>query len=862
MSILPHSIRLVLLILVRTTLRHWKQKLGSYLLLLAIVAVGVGAFNGIRQASRSASANFGLFNQAVSGQSDFLIESPTQRLSTDVLPRLSNLAGDPDWHMVPVIEGSVTALDSENQPAQQLRLVGLDLMSLANLPDLVENKIDFGEDESSWYDWLGSENLVWIGQATADKLGVEEGGEITIVASGRRQQMGIRKIIKPDGSALPDDLVIADIPTVQSLLSRPREINRVEVILNRPDLRQDSGYLNEVEKRLTRGLPENISLSPTENRAVDRAAMTAAFRLNLTILSLIAILVGAYLILQALDAAVVRKRTEFATLISLGVSRQVLFLVSLLESIIIGLIGSVAGIGVGWFFAYFSAQMLADTVNALYFATTLDAISLTWMDCVFGVGLGLFFTLLAGWLPARDAMQTPPAQVLSKGDWSPGFTWLQKPKVGLFLLLSGGVCLLFPPLSLEGGGKIPVGGFLSAGFWILGSALLAGHALVMLASWFRPVCTQPVSRLACSRLQDGSSRHRLAVAGLVVAVGMVTGMFQMVDSFRYTIEEWFDIRFQAELYISERGVTGAGTINGIDPTIMDELVQDETIAYADVVYISYAKPKEGITILSGVDMKAWTTSIKQLWYKPPGSFISEVGAEPALISETFARRFDLINGGVTELDTPSGRKKISPIGIFSDYGNEFGTAAVDIKTWKAWTQSERPINVSLYLNEGTDVNQVRDRLRLSFPGLDVRNGKELRDVALGIFEQTFKATSALNIIGLVVAFAGLLLGLFSIFDESSRTWLTLRHLGFSNRQFLISAGIEGAGIGLAAWLSGSIIGLVLGWLLVRVINVQSFGWTLLWHVPYIDFLIFGIMLVLTGFLSGCLASAYWNFKRK
>jgi putative ABC transport system permease protein len=69
--------------------------------------------------------------------------------------------------------------------------------------------------------------------------------------------------------------------------------------------------------------------------------------LNLTILSLIAILVGAYLILQALDAAVVRKRTEFATLISLGVSRRVLFITSLLESIIIGLIGSVAGIGVG-----------------------------------------------------------------------------------------------------------------------------------------------------------------------------------------------------------------------------------------------------------------------------------------------------------------------------------------------------------------------------------------------------------------------------------------------------------------------------------------------------------------------------------
>jgi len=142
--------------------------------------------------------------------------------------------------MVPVIEGSVTALDSDNQPAQQLRLVGLDLLSLANLPDLVENKIDFGQDEASWYDWLGSENQVWIGQTTAEKIGVKEGGEVTILASGRRQQMRVRKILKQEGSALPDDLVIADIPTVQSLLSRPREINRVEVVLSQS--RSSPGY--------------------------------------------------------------------------------------------------------------------------------------------------------------------------------------------------------------------------------------------------------------------------------------------------------------------------------------------------------------------------------------------------------------------------------------------------------------------------------------------------------------------------------------------------------------------------------------------------------------------------------------------
>ena len=856
------SFRLAILLLFRTTFRHWRKNLGSYFLLIGIVAVGVGAFNGIRQASRSASANFGLFNQAVSGQSDFLIESPTQRLNSNILQDLAQISKDPDWHLLPVIEGSVTSLDSNGSPNQQLRLVGLDLLSLANLPSLMESKFDFGKEEPNWYEWLGSENFVWIGRETGRKLGIEEGDEISFLASGRVREMVVRKFIDASSVSFPDDLVIGDLPTVQNLLSRKGELNRIEVIVDQIDMRENLNFLQGIKDRITKNLPKNLTLKATQNRAADRASMTAAFRLNLTILSLIAILVGAYLILQALDAAVVRRRAEVATLISLGVNRGVLFITFLFESAVIGILGSILGIGVGWFFAFLSAQMLADTVNALYFATTIEAISLTLQDCLFGLCLGFLFTLLAGWLPARDAMQTPPAQILSRGDWSPGFSWLRKSRVGIVLILSGLIFLVFPPFPLAGGGKMAIGGFLASGCWILGAALLSGHVLVRLAGLIKPYCAGPITRLVFSRLQDGSSRHRLAVAGLVVAVGMVTGMFQMVDSFRITIEEWFDVRFQADLYVSERGVTGAGTINGIDPLVMDKLVQENMVSYADIVYISYAKPPEGITILSGVDMRAWSSQIRQLWLKKPGSLKPVEGCEPALISETFARRFDLIDGGFIELDTMTGKKKISPIGIFSDYGNEFGTAAVDIPIWKEWTQSERPINVSLYLGKGSNVNEIRDQLRLSYPGLDVRNASELRDVALGIFEQTFKATSALNGIGLMVAFAGLLLGLFAIFDESSRTWFTLGYLGFSRKQFLLTAGLEGAAIGMGAWISGSLVGVALGWLLINVINVQSFGWTLQWHLPWTDFVIFGLLLFVIGFLSGVLSAALWIRKQK
>lgn len=855
-------LQLVWLLLTRMTFRHWRRKVGHYLLLLGIVAVGVGAFNGIRQASRSASANFGLFNQAVSGQSDFLIESPVQRLQEDELNQLQQLGKNPDWHLVPVVEGSVTAVELGGVGKKQLRLIGLDLLALGNLPTLKQKSLGFSEKGANWYDWLGSEDEVWVGHALADSLGVREGDTISFLASGRMSKMKIRMILDDPESNLPDDLVLGDLPTIQNLLSRTGELNRVEVVVSEVERREDKEYLAEIEGRLRKELPSNLTLSPTENRAADRAAMTAAFRLNLTILSLIAILVGAYLILQALDAAVVRRRAEIATLRSLGVDGSVLFTTYIIEALILGTVGSFAGIGVGQVLALGAVGMLADTVNALYFATSVEALSITSIDIIVGMVLGVTFSLLAGWLPARDATLTPPAQILAKGDWSPGFLWLRRPMIGILLLAAGGVALWIPPFTMEAGSKMPVGGFLAAGFWILGAALLSGHVLVLLSGFVRPLCSGPVARIASSRLRDGSSRHRLAVAGLVVAVSMVTGMFQMIESFRGTIEEWFDVRFQADLYISESGVTGAGSINGIDPKLMDELLGQPNIKYADVMRVCYAKPAKGVTVLAGVDITYWSQGARQIWLKKPGSLEAIKGAEPALVSETFARRFGVLDGGVVELLTPIGMRKVSPFGIFCDYGNEFGMAAISHVAWTKWTGTNRAVNVSLYLKDRSKLNEMRDRLRIAYPGLDIRNERELRDVALGIFEQTFQATHALSLIGLAVAFAGLLLGLLSIFDESTQTWLTLKHLGFSTARFVWAAGLEGAGIGLAAWLAGSITGLALGWLLVFVINVQSFGWTLLWTVPFGNILWFGVLLTGVGLLSGMISATYWNFCRR
>jgi putative ABC transport system permease protein len=761
-----------------------------------------------------------------------------------------------DWHLLPVVEGSMTQLDAASEPVRQLRLIGLDLIALSNLPNFIEQDFQIGRDQGEWYQWVGRSDRIWVSHDFAAESSLSAGDRFTVSLAGRVRELEIAGVLGDGQAGLPEDLVIADLPAVQNWLARAGEIDRVEVIVDDREVAQAPEALAEIEARLRAELPEALRLRAAEARAADRAGMTEAFRLNLMILSLIAMLVGAYLILQALDAAVVRRRNEIATLKSLGVSARSILFCLLFEAGLIGLIGSALGIGVGLILASGAVHILADTVNALYFATSVESIRLEPSDILVGSGIGFCFSLLAGWLPARDAMFTPPAQILARGDWSPGFRWLRSPRLGILILIAGCLCLLIPPPALEGGARMPVGGFLAAGFWIFGAALLSGELMVLLARALRQFGLGPVSRLGLSRLADGSSRHRLAVAGLVVAVGMVTGMLQMVGSFRGTIVDWFDVRFQADLYVSERGIGGASTVNGIDPAIMSALRSHPDVEYADTLFITHVEAPRGPTVLGGVDFEAWTTRIAQIWHTEPGALEAVANAEPALVSETFARRFGVIDGGVVELTTPTGPRKVSPIGIYSDYGNEFGTAAVDQSVWGGWTGLDRPINTSLFLREGVDTNELRDELRLQFPGLDIRNARELREVALGIFEQTFRVTSALNGIGIVVAMAGLVLGLFAIFAESAATWRTLRHLGFSRGDFIRTAGIEGTGIAASAWLGGSLVGLALGWLLIYVINVQSFGWTLVWELPFGSMLGFGVLIVASGLVCG-LATGAW-----
>jgi len=221
-------------------------------------------------------------------------------------------------------------------------------------------------------------------------------------------------------------------------------------------------------------------------------------------------------------------------------------------------------------------------------------------------------------------------------------------------------------------------------------------------------------------------------------------------------------------------------------------------------------------------------------------------AKLALISESFSDRFERHRGDEIVLPTPQGPQTMIVAGVYSDYGNERGTVMVQWEQVAKWMQDDAATHVSLFLKPGINPELLRNRIRREEPGLQVITYRELRGQILNVFRQTFTITYALEIIGVIVAVTGLALAMASILLDRRDELTSLRALGFTRREMAQASSLEGVALAVWAVAGGLILSLALGWLLVHVINKQSFGWTLGFALPLRQLGILAIAVILTG----------------
>lgn len=834
----------VLLILRRCALRHWRLALRQQIALMLILALGSSVYLAVRLASNAALAGFETFTQGVTRQADWTVQAAAGPLHEgDVRAMRETLAYRP-VHLLPVVEETVTPEraggNGEIGSRPTWRLLGVDFIALLNLRG--EAPVGLGA--------MNNAQSARSGVFISAKLGAREGDTLRLIVDDRVINVTVSGVVTetPGVPTLPAHLLLMDLPAAQEILQRGDRIDRVEVLApdsaTFPNLREETGAL----------LRERWQVQGGSDRKQAASTMTQGFRLNLTILSLLALLVGGYLIFQALDGVVLRRREEIGILKSLGVTNRAIQTAFLLEAALLGLCGGTLGVLLGWAGAQGAVGGVTQTMNALYGATSAQQAALSAREALLALSISMAASLIAAWWPARMAARTPPAHMLGRHatPFEGGTVWRVE-WIGWAMLLAAVVLAQMPVLRLADGTRVPLAGYAAALLWLLGSGLAAAAVLRLLAFG---KAASAVWRIALSHLRRPTVRHRFAVAALASAVAMTTGMAVMVASFDHTMRGWIERTMKADIYISSAGAQSASSTHYISAQTLQALAQDPQVAELGYVQSRVLNWQGGEVLILGTDpafahkhsLIAWAEAPPQAeWWKDDST-----AATPAFISESWAERFGTKVGDVIDL----AGHRVRVIAINAEYGNERGSLTLPRDAFRQWFATDEAWRVALMLKPGADAETVRQRIESTHPGLTAFTNTHLRREALRIFRQTFSVTHALEVIGVIVAVAGLGLALASLLLERRAVLATLRSLGMTRSEISRAAALEGLGVAVAGALTGIGAGLWLGWLLVYRINKQCFGWTLQFHAVWWHLAVLGGAVVAVGMLVAALVGRW------
>ena len=199
-----------------------------------------------------------------------------------------------------------------------------------------------------------------------------------------------------------------------------------------------------------------------------------------------------------------------------------------------------------------------------------------------------------------------------------------------------------------------------------------------------------------------------------------------------------------------------------------------------------------------------------------------------IINEPMANRFHLQVGDPLALQTDRGVERFPIAGIAIDFDVR-PIVFIHDPVYRQFWEDTRISAIALHVAPGVDVEAKVSEIRAAFAGqqeLLVRSNRGTRQNALEVFDRTFAITVALQLLATLVAFIGILSTLMSLQLERSREIGILRATGMTRRQLWRLSLLETGLIGSTAGLIAMPMGFVLAAILIYIINLRSFGWSL------------------------------------
>ena len=789
-------------------------------LLLSVMGIALGVALGyaVHLVNRSAVEDVAAAVRAVAGEADIEVRGGRSGFAESLYPRISKLEGVA--FASPVLELDVGLAGGE----RTLRVLGVDILRAGVLqPALVL-------DER--YDLLAPDK-VFLSAGAAAALGLGKGDTLRFVVGQTAVSLQVAGVLP--SSALRGQAALVDIATAQWRFQRLGELNRLDIRLKAHA--QRDRVLAEVERLL----PAGVHASAVESIEQASAYPSRAYRVNLNVLAMVALFTGGFLVFSAQALETVRRRGEHALLRVLGLRRGGLARLVLLEAAGLGVIGSLAGLALGYALALFAVRTWGADLGARMFSGLTPQLDPSPLAALGYFGAGMLVAVVGALLPALDAARTPPARALKAGDEQTLFTRGTAAWPGLALIVLGVVLAQLRPVN-----GLPLFGYLSIAAFLVGSIALMPR-LSRLVFDLLPLPRNPGLALALAQLRAAPGQAAVSLAAIVASFSLMAAMAIMVASFRHSVDAWLGTVLPADLYLRTTNAGDTGFLESGFEERLRALPQVKAVDFlrSGRVLLDPARPP---LVLIARDHAA--TAFPMVETTPV------VPQRPVWVSEAVNDIYRFQPGQAITLPLLGQAHPFTVAGVFRDYARQHGAILVDRRDYVAVTGDRHVNDAALWLAPGATPASTMDAIR-KLPGgkqLDMADSSEIRALSLRTFDRTFAVTYAMEAVAVLVGLFGLSSSLGAVVLARRREFGMLRHLGLTKGQIRSMLAAEGALLASVGAIGGLLCGGIVSLVLIYVVNRQSFNWSIDLHPPFallgslIAILV--VLAVLTAVLSG------------
>ncbi len=693
-------------------------------------------------------------------------------------------------------------------------------------------------------------NGILITKKFSERYSLNKGDTVEALVYDKEYTLKIVDIL--DSEALLTNTVIMDIGNFQEYFDKTGYISRIDLVSDK-----------KTADKIRKILPVSLRLEQKEEIFRNQKALVASFRYNLQFVSLIAILVGIFLLYNTVFISVVKRRTEIGILRGLGADKKTVILLFAIQGIVLGLTGSLLGIIFGQLAAYFSVIAVEKTISTMYSAISISDYVITKYDALMALLLGLFVSLLAAAIPSYEASKIRPNETSREGSFEGKYRRYYK------MLSLAGILFIFSGITISYLDyrhmpfEFPIIAYIGILLIIAGFTFISPFYLgIVLRIMKRPLekVFKATAKITLGDMKGNIYRFSVALMSVAISSALIIALLMLIFSFRNSLKGWIHKNITADVYIKPASCKANYCFYPVSGNVIEIVKQFPEVDGVDK-FRGMQLELFGKKVTAGfADVEVKRKYLNRR-YSDRGyeEILKEMeGSEPvAGISDYLSIKYDLKKGAIIELKSPSGNVAFRINDVFSSYATTSGFIYIDRKWLKKYWGLDDATQFSVYLKKDINVDQfiykLKERL-LPVYSLEIMNNQELRNKVLDIFNKSFAITYAIEFISIVVSLIGVINTLLALVFERKREISIIRYLGGSWKQIqqtlLLSSGI----IGITGIFWGTILGPLMSIILIHVVNKISFGWEIHFQIPFSYVTAVTVMLFLITLLAGFLPS--------